>query len=81
MPVTHQIAISIPAGAILVARSPSSAIAVVNELRAKGPFTKTVLGVTVIMDVVVIALFSVNSSVADALLTSHSLDLSLIALL
>ncbi len=81
MPVTHRIAISILAGAILVARSPSSAIAVVNELRAKGPFTKTALGVTVIMDVVVIALFAVNSSVADALLTSHSLDLSLIALL
>lgn len=81
MPVTHRIAVSVLAGAILVARSPSSAIAVVNELRAKGPFTKTALGVTVIMDVVVISLFAVNSSIADALLTSHSLDLGLLTLL
>ena len=47
MPAAHRAAVAILAGAILVARSPSSAIAVVNELRAKGPFTKTALGVTV----------------------------------
>ncbi len=70
MPVTHRIAISILSGVILVARSPSSAIAVVKELRAKGPFTQTVLGVTVIMDVVVIIFFAFNSSIADALLTN-----------
>jgi len=62
------------AGAILVARSPSSAIAIVNELRAKGPFTQTVLGVTVIMDVVVITLFAFNSEIADALLTGISVN-------
>ena len=61
MPVASRIAVSILAGAILVARSPSSAIAIVNELRAMGPFTQTVLGVTMIMDVVVITLFAVNS--------------------
>lgn len=81
MPVASRIAVSILAGAILVARSPSSAIAIVNELRAMGPFTQTVLGVTVIMDVVVITLFAVNSSIADALLTGLSFDLSFIILL
>ena len=65
---TDRIAVSILAGAILVARSPSSAIAIVNELRAKGPFTQTVLGVTIIMDVVVIVLFATNASIADGLL-------------
>ena len=69
MPVQARAAVAILAGAILVARSPSSAIAVVNELRAKGPFTQTILGVTVIMDVVVIILFAASSSVAGALLT------------
>jgi Trk K+ transport system NAD-binding subunit/Kef-type K+ transport system membrane component KefB len=68
-------------GAILVARSPSSAIAIVNELRARGPFTKTVLGVTVIMDVVVIVLFGVNSSIADALLTNLPFNLGFVGLL
>lgn len=81
MPVAGRIAVSILAGAILVARSPSSAIAVVNELRAMGPFTQTVLGVTVIMDVVVITLFAVNSSIADAILTGLSFDLSFIILI
>lgn len=68
-------AISIMAGAILVARSPSSAIAVVNELRAKGPFTKTALGVTVVMDVVVITLFSISVSIAGTVLVGKAFDM------
>ncbi|HAB13406.1 MAG TPA: potassium transporter TrkA [Planctomycetaceae bacterium] len=65
-----RIAISLLAGVILVARSPSSAIAIVNELRAKGPLTNTILGVTVIMDAVVIALFAVNSEIAHSITSS-----------
>jgi Trk K+ transport system NAD-binding subunit/Kef-type K+ transport system membrane component KefB len=81
MPTSGRIAVAILGGAILVARSPSSAIAIVNELRAKGPFTRTVLGVTVIMDVVVIVLFGINSSIADALLTNLPFNLSFVGLL
>ncbi|OQX61624.1 MAG: hypothetical protein B6I38_05305 [Anaerolineaceae bacterium 4572_5.1] len=81
MSVTSRIAISILAGAILVARSPSSAIAIVNELRAKGPFTQTMLGVTVIMDVVVIVLFAFNSEIAGALLNNLNVNVSFVALL
>jgi Trk K+ transport system NAD-binding subunit/Kef-type K+ transport system membrane component KefB len=81
LPVTGRIAVSILAGAILVARSPSSAIAIVNELRAKGPFTQTILGVTMLTDIVVIILFAVNSSIAGGLLTSLGFDLSFLALL
>ena len=80
MPATGRIAVAILAGTILVARSPSSAIAVVNELRATGPFTQTALGVTMIMDVVVIVLFAVNSSIADALLTGLGISLNSTAL-
>jgi len=69
MPPLGRLAIAMLAGAILLARSPSSVIAVVNELRARGPFTQTVLGVTMASDVVVIVLFAINSSMADALLT------------
>jgi Kef-type K+ transport system membrane component KefB len=46
-------------GAFALARSPSSAIAIINECRARGPFTETVLGVTVVMDLLVIMLFAV----------------------
>ncbi|MDM8541288.1 cation:proton antiporter [Desulfococcaceae bacterium HSG9] len=81
MPMSAKIGVSILAGAVMVARSPSSAIAIVNELRAKGPFTQIVLGVTIIMDVVVIVLFSTNSSIADALFSGLSFSFSFIILL
>ncbi len=81
MSTTSRIAVSILVGAILVARSPSSAIAIVNELRAKGPFTQTVLGVTVIMDVIVIILFAFNSEIAGALLFDLNVDISFVTLL
>ena len=81
MSVSARIGVSVLAGAIMVARSPSSAIAVVNELRAKGSFTQTVLGVTIIMDVVVIVLFAANSSVADALFSGLDFKFGFILLL
>lgn len=81
MPVASRVAVALLVGVILVARSPSSAIAVINEVRARGPFTQTALGVTVVMDVGVIVLFGVCSSVADALLTGIGVELRFAALL
>lgn len=81
LPPAGRIAVALLGGAIMVARSPSSAIAVVAELRARGRFTQTILGVTVLMDVVVIVVFAVNSSIADALFAGLGLDLRFAALL
>lgn len=81
MTLNGRIATSIMAGAILVARSPSSAIAIVNELRAKGPYTQVVLGVTVVMDVVVIILFALSASVGEAFLRQADVDFSFIFIL
>jgi Trk K+ transport system NAD-binding subunit/Kef-type K+ transport system membrane component KefB len=81
MGTSAKIAAAILAGSILVARSPSSAIAIVNELRARGPFTKTILGVTIVMDVIVVIVFAINSSIADVLLTAEGFDAGFIALL
>ncbi len=81
MSTTNRVAVSILAASILVARSPSGAIAVINELRARGPFTQIALGVTVIMDVLVITIFAINTSIADALLTNLDFSLFFIALL
>lgn len=64
-----RIAVALLAGVIFVARSPASAIAVINELRAKGPFVQVALGVTVVKDVLVIILFAIVFSVADTLIT------------
>lgn len=76
-----KIAISLLAGAILVARSPSSTIAVMDELRAKGPFTRTVLSVTVIKDVAVIVLFAISAAIAGALAADDMVDLAFVGLL
>ncbi len=74
MPSAHRLGASLLVGAIMTARSPSSAIALVNELRAKGPFTKSVLGVTVIMDVAVIIIFSISGSIAETIIDEGGFD-------
>jgi Trk K+ transport system NAD-binding subunit/Kef-type K+ transport system membrane component KefB len=81
LPMVSKISIAIMGGSILGAISPSSAIAIVNELRAKGPFTKTALGVTMIMDVAVILVFGLTSSISDALLSGLSFSLGFIGLM
>ena len=75
MSFTQRVAIGILAGSILVARSPSSAIAIVRELHASGPFTRTALGVTVLIDVAVIILFTINSEMANVMLTGRDINL------
>ena len=71
-----RLAIAVLVGVIMVARSPSSAIAIINELRAKGPFTQSVLGVTVIMDVAVIVLFAIGAEFAHAVGDQLNFNLS-----
>ncbi len=66
--VSAQLAISMITATIFVARSPASAIAVINELRARGPFVQTVMGVTVIKDFLVIILFSICFSLAQSMI-------------
>lgn len=75
------VAVACIVGSILVAQSPSSAIAIVRELRAKGPFTQMVLSVTVIMDVVVIVIFSVCSEIAGVVFSGIDFDLAFAAIL
>ena len=69
-----QLALAMLLGCISVARSPSSAIAIIDECRAAGPFTETVLGVTVAMDVLIIVLFTVTLSAVAALLHGTAFD-------
>ena len=64
-------AIALMAGALVCARSPASAVAIVREINAEGPFTDTVLGVTVLSDVSVIALFALTSLFSGSLLANR----------
>ena len=76
-----KIGVSILMATIFVARSPSSAIAIINEMRAKGPFTQTAIGVTVVKDVLVIILFTVCFSLSRTLVLGELFNFSSILLL
>ncbi len=78
-----RLGVALLAGTIMVARSPSSAIAIITELRARGPFTQTVLGTTVIIDVAVIVMFAASLSLAVSLVGDRGfafLDLGVVLL-
>ncbi|KAA3658176.1 MAG: potassium transporter TrkA [Chloroflexi bacterium] len=70
--------IAIIGATIMIARSPSSALAIIKELRAHGPFTHKVLGATVLMDAVVIVLFAAAVSVAAVFVEGASFDVGLL---
>lgn len=77
-----KLAVSAIFGIITVARSPSSAIAIISETKSKGPYTDLVLSVSVAMDVIIIILFAVIISVCQIIIqTKGGMDLSFIAAL
>ncbi len=76
-----KISMAILIGVIFVARSPVSAIAIINEMRAKGPFVKTAIGVTVVKDVLVIILFTLCFAISDALISGIPIDFILTVIL
>ncbi len=80
-PHIFKIGIAILVATIFTGRSPASAIAVVNELKAKGPFTQTTLGVIIAKDVMVIVVFTVMFSISSNLVNGHPFKLTKIGLL
>lgn len=67
LPQKEVLAVALLGATIMVARSPSSALAIIKELRARGPFTHKVLGATVLKDAVVIIIFAAAVSVSVVL--------------
>ena len=57
-------AVALVLGVVMVAQSPAVVVALRDEMAADGPVSRTVLGVVVIADLVVILLFAVASTVA-----------------
>ena len=81
MTASTKLAVSLLMATIFVARSPSSAIAIINEMRAKGPFTSTAIGVIVIIDVLVIILFTICFSISSTLIVGEVFSFQLIVIL
>lgn len=73
-----RIAVALLGTTILLALSPPSTIAVIKELCAHGPFTQTILSVTVVMDVIIVALFGVSAALARVLLDGSSLGVGFV---
>ncbi len=61
------LAVALIFGLVAVAKSPATTVAVITELRARGPFTNTVLGITVLKDVVILLLIAAVVPAAAAL--------------
>lgn len=64
---------------LMIARSPASAIAVLQESGGKGPFCSLVLTVVIVKDVLTIVLFSINIELARVLFTPGIPHFSLMA--
>ena len=73
------VCLSLLISSIFVASSPASAIAVMVELKAKGPYTQTVLGVTVIKDFLVILLFSFSCSLTRTIVAGEAFSVAILS--
>lgn len=74
-PLVEQITVAMLIASVLCARSPASVIAVINELRAKGPFSSSVLGSTVLVDFSIIIVFAICFSAATTLFFGHDFSI------
>jgi Kef-type K+ transport system membrane component KefB len=65
-------------GVIAVAVSPATTIAIITELRARGEMVETVLGVTILKDLVVILVFTAVSAVTLSWIGGGASDLGVL---
>jgi Kef-type K+ transport system membrane component KefB len=63
---SHAVAVALVLGVVMVAQSPAVVVALRKEMDADGPVTRTVLGVVVIADLLVILMFAVVSTFAKS---------------
>lgn len=75
---TFALAVALLLGIWCANSSPDATIAVVNESRARGELTETILGVTIFKDVLVIVLFAVALSAAGPLTRGEPFDTELL---
>lgn len=80
-PFITKAAVSLLGATILLALSPASTIAVIQEARAKGPFSTTVLSITVVMDVVIIVFFAISVAFASAMIEGEPVTPSFVLIL
>lgn len=78
MNTAEKLAVALLGGTVFITRSPSSALAVMKEMRAKGHFSKTSISVTVIIDFLVVIIFAVSLALALNLSSGKDLDFNFV---
>jgi Kef-type K+ transport system membrane component KefB len=74
------LAVGLLLGLVTVARSPSTTIGVIAEARAKGPMTEVLIGVTVLLDVLVLVMAALIIPASETLLDpSQSFSLEFVS--
>jgi len=68
IPLLPAAAVALVLGVVMAAQSPAVVVALRDEMEADGPMSRTVLGVVVIADLVVILLFAATSSIAKSMI-------------
>ncbi len=76
-----RLAVAILGSTVLLALSPASTIAVIQEVRARGPYSQMVLSTTVFMDVFIIVIFAIAIAVVDIILGGASISIGFVGLL
>lgn len=69
MTLSEQLVVAAVMGVVVVAQSPAVVVAIRSETGADGPVARTVLGVVVLADLLVIVLFAIASSIATSVLS------------
>ena len=69
-------ALGLVAGAIALATAPAATVAVLHEVKARGPMTTTILGVVALDDALAVIAFILMSGVAGAMLQGGGVALS-----
>lgn len=79
LPLVHNAAACAVIGVAISAMSPAVVMGIFGELEPQGPVSRTILGVVVVADLVVIVLFALTSSLAQAF-TGDSVQVASVAL-
>lgn len=77
----QKLAVAAVLGVVMAAQSPAVVVALRDEMEADGPITRTVLGIVVVADLLVILLFALASAMAKAALGQEADTLATLGLL
>ena len=72
--ITHKLYLSLVLGAVSSATAPAATVAVINQYRASGPLTTTILGVVGSDDAFALIIYSFASTLARSLLLHRSMS-------